>query len=189
MTYPIGIYTKGHILNDAAALKSDPGTVLSNTEAGGPCNPFEVTTLELNAKGRYAVMAMADLARHGGADAVALGAIAERQQISQAYLEQIFLKLRRAGLVLSERGRTGGYRLARPAAEIAVAEVMAAADESVEMTRCAGEGLAGCVKNERCLTHDLWRELSENIREFLDHVSLQDVLDGKVNRARTRFAA
>ena len=95
--------------------------------------------MELNAKGRYAVMAMADLARHDAGGSVPLSGIAERQHISPAYLEQIFLKLRRAGLVESERGRAGGYRLARSAASIAVGDVMAAAEEDVEMTRCAGE--------------------------------------------------
>ncbi len=127
-------------------------------------------------------MAMADLARHGGAAAVPLSDIAERQQISIAYLEQIFLKLRRAGLIESERGRMGGYRLARAASTIAVSDVMAAADESVEMTRCASEGTPGCVKQERCLTHDLWDALSDQIRYYLQDVSLQDVIDGKVRR-------
>ena len=145
--------------------------------------------MELNSKGRYAVMAMADLARHGGAMAVPLSDIAERQQISIAYLEQIFLKLRRAGLIESERGRSGGYRLAKPAAGIAVADVMAAADESVEMTRCASEGTPGCVKQERCLTHDLWDALSDKIRDYLQDVSLQDVIDGKVRRTAIREAA
>ena len=138
--------------------------------------------MELNAKGRYAVMAMADLARHGAAGSVPLSGIAERQKISPAFLEQIFLKLRRAGLVESERGRAGGYKLARPAALIAVGEVMAAAEEEVEMTRCAGEGLAGCVGQERCLTHDLWDALGDQIRQYLQDISLQDVLDGRVRR-------
>lgn len=138
--------------------------------------------MELNAKGRYAVMAMADLARNGAGGAVALSGIAERQKISPAFLEQIFLKLRRAGLVESERGRAGGYRLARPASRIAVGEVMVAAEEAVEMTRCGTEGIAGCVGHERCLTHDLWDALSDEIRAYLQGVSLQDVLDGRVRR-------
>ena len=140
--------------------------------------------MELNAKGRYAVMAMADLARNGAGGAVALSGIAERQRISPAFLEQIFLKLRRAGLVESERGRAGGYRLARPAAMIAVGEVMEAAEEPVEMTRCAADGLTGCIGHERCLTHDLWDVLGDRIREYLQEVSLQDVIDGKVRRER-----
>lgn len=132
-------------------------------------------------------MAMADLARHAGEETVPLSDMARRQSISQDYLEQIFLKLKRAGLVASERGRSGGYRLARPAAGIAVADIMAAAEESVEMTRCAAEGLAGCVKNERCLTHDLWQALSDNIRDFLTDVNLEDVANGAVkNPVRAR---
>ena len=134
--------------------------------------------MELSTKGRYAVMAMAELARSGTSGAVPLAEIAERQQIPQAYLEQIFLKLRRNGLIESERGRSGGYRLARPACTIAVWEVMAAAEEAVGMTRCSRESPGGCVHEERCLTHNLWHALSEHIRDFLDRVTLQDVLDG-----------
>ena len=145
--------------------------------------------MELNSKGRYAVMAMADLARHGAGATVPLGDIAARQKIPSAYLEQIFMKLRRAGLIDSERGRAGGYRLARPAALIAIADIMTAADESVEMTRCAGDGAPGCVKQERCLTHDLWDALTDNIRDYLQGVSLQNVIDGKVRRTALSEAA
>lgn len=153
-----------------------------STASGLHCKGFKGAAVELNAKGRYAVMAMADLARNGAGGAVALSGIAERQKISPAFLEQIFLKLRRAGLVESERGRAGGYRLARPAAAIAVGEVMVAAEEAVEMTRCGPEGLAACLGHERCLTHDLWDALSDEIRAYLQGVSLQDVLDGRVRR-------
>lgn len=138
--------------------------------------------MELTTKGRYAVMAMADLAKHGEPAAVPLSAIAERQQLSIAYLEQIFLKLRRAGLVDSERGRTGGYRLTRPAAEIMVADVMRAVEEDTRMTRCHGDAGAGCVGEHRCLTHGLWDALGEHIHGFLSHVSLDDVLAGRVSR-------
>ncbi len=134
--------------------------------------------MELNTKGRYAVMAMADLAKHGGAQAVPLSAIAERQQLSMAYLEQIFLRLRRAGLVESERGRAGGYRLGRPASEIRVAQIMAAVEEETRMTRCLG-GESSCLGGEqRCLTHRLWSALGAHIEAFLSEVSLQEVLDG-----------
>ena len=98
--------------------------------------------MELNTRGRYAVTAMADLAKFGVGEAVPLSAIAERQHISLAYLEQLFAKLRRAGLVESERGRTGGYRLGRPPAGITVAEIMRAVEEGIRMTRCAGEDSA-----------------------------------------------
>jgi Rrf2 family protein len=134
--------------------------------------------VELNTKGRYAVTAMADLAKYGAAGAVPLSAIAERQQISLAYLEQLFAKLRRAGLVESERGRAGGYRLGRPAAGITIAEIMTAVEEGIRMTRCAGEDSAPCLAGRRCLTHGLWDALGEEISSFLDRVTLQEVLDG-----------
>jgi Rrf2 family transcriptional regulator, iron-sulfur cluster assembly transcription factor len=143
--------------------------------------------VELNTKGRYAVMAMADIA-HAHAqqafvidaadDAVPLSAIAERQHISLAYLEQIFGRLRRAGLVESARGRAGGYKLTRAAAEISVAEIMNAVDEGVRMTRCQGEDGAPCLPGERCITHSLWDALGQHINGFLSGVTLQQVIDG-----------
>ncbi len=152
--------------------------------------------MELTTKGRYAVMAMVDLAKHGPQHgpqlnhdvAMPLSAIAERQQLSVAYLEQIFLKLRRAGLVESERGRAGGYRLSRPSSDIMVADVMTAVDEETRMTRCHGEEAAGCIGEHRCLTHGLWDALGEHIHEFLAHVSLDDVLTGRVGRLFTPTA-
>lgn len=134
--------------------------------------------MDLNTKGRYAVMAMADIAKHADLDAVPLSQISDRQRVSLAYLEQIFARLRRAGLVESVRGRTGGYRLGRPASSIMVSEVMAAVEEEVRMTRCAGEHGSPCLGTERCLTHGLWEALGEQIGHFLSGVSLQDVLDG-----------
>jgi Rrf2 family iron-sulfur cluster assembly transcriptional regulator len=134
--------------------------------------------VELNTRGRYAVMAMADLAKHGAKAALPLPAIAERQQISLAYLEQLFLKLRRAGLVESARGRSGGYRLGRPANAISVADVMAAVEEDTRMTRCGGEAAKPCLPGQRCLTHGLWDALGDQIASFLENVTLQEVLDG-----------
>lgn len=136
--------------------------------------------MELNTKGRYAVMAMADLAKNGGHDALPLSSVAERQHLSLSYLEQIFLHLRRAGLVESARGRAGGYRLGRPAAEITIAEIMRAVEEETRMTRCA-DG-PGCIGEQRCLTHGLWQALGERIESFLGSISLQDVLDGVPER-------
>ena len=133
--------------------------------------------MELNTKGRYAVMAMADLAKHQGEVAVPLSQIAERQQLSLSYLEQIFLRLRRAGLVESSRGRTGGYRLGRAPEEILVGEIMAAVEEETRMTRCMDGGI-GCLGEERCLTHNLWCGLGGHIAAFLWSVSLSEVLDG-----------
>ena len=113
---------------------------------------MEAGVVELNTRGRYAVTAMADLARYGGGGALALSTIAERQQISLSYLEQLFLKLRRAGLVESARGRSGGYRLGRAAHTITVGEVMAAVEEDIRMTRCNGAVDQPCLPGQRCLT-------------------------------------
>lgn len=135
--------------------------------------------MELTTKGRYAVMAMADLAKHAGTGAMPLSAIAERQHLSVAYLEQIFLKLRRAGLVDSERGRTGGYRLTRSPSDIMVADVMAAVEEDTRMTRCHADG-PGCIGEHKCLTHGLWNALGDHIRGFLATISLDDVLSGRL---------
>jgi Rrf2 family protein len=130
-------------------------------------------------------MAMADIAQQGsmraGTDAdstVSLSSISERQHISLAYLEQLFLKLRRAGLVQSERGRAGGYRLARSACEISIADILLAVDEGVRMTRCHGEDAAACRAGQRCITHGLWDALGETINEFLSGVTLQQVIEG-----------
>jgi len=139
--------------------------------------------MQLSTKGRYAVMAMTDLAGRGEARAVSVAEIAERQQISQAYLEQIFNRLRRNGLVTAHRGPGGGYRLARSAAETSVADVVLAVDEPLRAIRCGG-GQTGCMKDgARCLTHDLWEETGRQLRSFLASVSLADVASGKLRRA------
>nr|WP_294560211.1 Rrf2 family transcriptional regulator [uncultured Rhodopila sp.] len=143
--------------------------------------------MQLSTRGRYAVMAMADLATRSGAAAVSLAEIAERQQLSQSYLEQLFGKLRRAGLVGSARGPGGGYRLARPAAEIAIAEIVAAVDEPTKATRCdAGRGgcLLSCsegIGTGQCQTHELWVELGRQIDLFLAGITLADVVKGQVS--------
>jgi Rrf2 family iron-sulfur cluster assembly transcriptional regulator len=141
--------------------------------------------MRLSTKGRYAVMAMADLARResDAARAVALADIAERQEISLSYLEQLFARLRRKGLVKSARGPGGGYRLARGADETSIAEIVHAVDEPLRATRCAGHG-AGCMlKGERCLTHDLWEDLGDRIETYLASVSLADVIGGRLRKA------
>ena len=135
--------------------------------------------MELNTKGRYAVMAMADLAQYGADETVALSAISDRQQISLAYLEQLFAQLRRANIVDSRRGRSGGYSLARTADKISIAEIMSAVGEPVQMTRCSDD--AGfCHGEHKCLTHDLWRSLGTHILSFLSDVTLLDVLEKNV---------
>lgn len=127
-------------------------------------------------------MAMADIARHAQDAPVSIAAVAERQKLSVPYLEQLFMLLRRAGLVESARGRSGGYRLGRPAADISIAAVMAAVEEDTRMTRCNGTGEGGCASGAKCLTHDLWDALGEHIYQFLDRTTLADVLNGIESR-------
>ena len=140
--------------------------------------------MHLSTKGRYAVMAMADLARREGdvVRAVALADIAARQEISLSYLEQLFARLRRKGLVTSARGPGGGYRLARTAHDTSIADIVHAVDEPLRATRCKES--RGCmVKGERCLTHDLWADLGDRIEDYLASVTLADVVGGKLRRA------
>ena len=132
--------------------------------------------MKLSTKGRYAVMAMVDIGQQAGAEPVSLAEIAGRQEISQEYLEQLFMKLRRAGMVESARGPGGGYRLAREQSEIAIAEIIAAVDEPVKVTRCEGDAVEGCVKGERCSTHDLWQSLGRQMMNFLSAITLEDVV-------------
>jgi Rrf2 family iron-sulfur cluster assembly transcriptional regulator len=140
--------------------------------------------MQLSTKGRYAVMAMTDLAGRPTDRATALAEIAQKQQISQAYLEQLFARLRRRGLVTAHRGPGGGYRLAKSAAETSVAEVVTAVDEPLRAIRCSG-GKVGCMRDGvRCLTHDLWEETGRQIHDYLASVSLADVASGRLRRER-----
>ena len=148
--------------------------------------------MRLSSKGRYAVMAMADLARHSRAveppRAVSLSEISTRQDLSLAYLEQLFTQLRRRGLVNSVRGPGGGYRLARTAAETAVGDIVLAVDEPIEAVRCTS-AKTGCMPGgERCLTHDLWEALGDHIHDFLNGVSLEDVIEGRLKTRPVRAA-
>ena len=131
--------------------------------------------MKLTSKGRYAVTAILDLAFHSQAGPVALSHISRRQDISLSYLEQLFTRLRKQQLVSSTRGPGGGYSLSRPASEIAVAEVVAAVDEVVDTTRCSGA--VNCHDGQQCLTHELWDDLSQQIYDFLDDISLQDLME------------
>jgi len=124
---------------------------------------------------------MLDLALHADAGPVALADIAGRQDISLAYLEQLFAKLRKGGLVASVRGPGGGYSLAQPPARTSVAAVIAAVDESVDATRCGGA--RNCHGEARCLTHDLWEDLSHAIADFLGAVSLADLIERRASEA------
>ena len=157
--------------------------------------------MRLSTRGRYAVMALVELAARTAPDAspdnshastaglpecapVSLAEIAAAQALSVAYLEQIFARLRRAGLIASARGAGGGYRLARRPCDIAVGEIIDAVDEPICATRCEAS-TPGCMNGERCRTHDLWDELGEQIRLFLHGTTLADVLVGEV-RGRAR---
>ena len=130
--------------------------------------------MKLTSKGRYAVTAILDLAFHSGAGPVPLSEISKRQDISLSYLEQLFTRLRKQQVVCSTRGPGGGYSLQRPAAEIAVADVISAVDEVVT-TGCSSEGK--CDDGEQCLAHELWVELSQQIHGFLGGISIQDLMD------------
>ncbi len=131
--------------------------------------------MRLTTKGRYAVTAMLDLAIHHGNGPITLAEIAERQGISLSYLEQLFSRLRRRSLVTSVRGPGGGYNLAREAGDIHIAEVIGAVDENVDTTRC--HGAHNCQDNQRCLTHDLWQDLSDRIYDYLSGISLQELMN------------
>lgn len=131
--------------------------------------------MRLTTKGRYAVTAMLDLAFHSQQNPVTLTDIATRQTISLSYLEQLFARLRRAGMVTGVRGPGGGYKLARHASEINIADVIEAVDEPLDSTKCGGEG--NCQNNKACLTHDLWMGLSDQIRSYLKDISLGDLLE------------
>jgi len=134
----------------------------------------DIVAMKLTSKGRYAVTAMLDVAMHSTDGPVPLADISERQGISLSYLEQLFAKLRKNGLVSSVRGPGGGYRLGNDACEISVGMVVRAVDESVDATRCQGKG--NCQSGTRCLTHSLWGDLSSQISDFLNGISLAGLM-------------
>jgi Rrf2 family transcriptional regulator, iron-sulfur cluster assembly transcription factor len=137
--------------------------------------------VKLSTKGRYAVMAMVDLARHSNGNPISLGEIAEREEISLSYLEQLFAKLRRGGLVKSVRGPGGGYLLAHHRDDTRIADIILAVDEPTHAVRCTPGAATGCrIDRSRCLTHDLWEELSNQIHLYLSSVSLGDVCERRI---------
>jgi Rrf2 family iron-sulfur cluster assembly transcriptional regulator len=152
--------------------------------------------MRLSTKGRYAVMAMADLALNAqsgerNGKPISLAEVSERQQISLSYLEQLFARLRKAGLVRSARGPGGGYVLARPAAQVFVSDIVLAVDEPIKATRCEladkrpsrEDAGAGCMPGgQRCLTHNLWEDLGAAIHDYLAQVSLDDVLNRRTRK-------
>lgn len=131
--------------------------------------------MRLTTKGRYAVTAMLDLALNAQQGPVSLADISERQSISVSYLEQLFAKLRKGGLVASMRGPGGGYQLSRSGHEIFVAEIIDAVDERMDVTRCGGQG--DCQQGVTCLTHELWSDLSDQLHAFLESINLQELVD------------
>jgi Rrf2 family iron-sulfur cluster assembly transcriptional regulator len=130
--------------------------------------------MRLTTKGRYAVTAVLDLALHQDQGPVSLAAISERQHISLSYLEQLFAKLRRNNIVSSTRGPGGGYKLKGNVDEISVSDIILAVDEACKVVDCSDSG--GCHDGYQCLTHDLWQELSNEIRTFLDGITLSEIM-------------
>ena len=138
--------------------------------------------MKLTTKGRYAVMAMADLASNGDITATSLTEISSRQNISLAYLEQIFIKLKNKKLVKSTRGANGGYKLERPASEIKLSYIISAVDEEVKMLNCKKNSKKGCNnKTTKCITHNLWDELDKHIHQLFEKVKLQDLVRKELN--------
>jgi len=136
--------------------------------------------MRLTTKGRFAVTAMIDLAMQHGTGPVTLAEISQRQKISLSYLEQLFAKLRRRSLVDSVRGPGGGYQLAKDMAEVSVADIILAVDEPIDATQCGGK--ENCHDDQKCLTHDLWATLNERIFDYLQGVTLRQLVEAQ--RAR-----
>ncbi len=130
--------------------------------------------MRLTTKGRFAVTAMLDLAINEADKPVTLAGISERQSISLSYLEQLFSRLRRSGLVKSVRGPGGGYRIAKKLDQVSVSEIISAVDELIDATQCGGQ--ENCHDEGRCMTHDLWSSLNVKILEYLSGVSLADLV-------------
>jgi len=141
--------------------------------------------MRLTTKGRFAVTAMIDLALRQGKGPVTLSGISQRQAISLSYLEQLFGKLRRHEIVESIRGPGGGYSLARAAGEVTVADIIIAVDEPLDATQCGGKENchgADAASGTRCMTHELWATLNEKMVDYLDSVSLQDLVDREIQK-------
>ena len=137
--------------------------------------------MKLTAKGRYAVMAVADVAAQGPDSVVPLGDISRRQGISLSFLEQLFAKIRRAGLLDSQRGAAGGYKMAIPASELTLDKIIFAVDEDIKAHGCSPETKIACTgRSDKCLTHNLWGALENHIEHFLASITVQDVVDGRL---------
>jgi len=133
--------------------------------------------MKLTSKGRYAVMAMADLAKNNTTDPTSLTEISLRQGISIAYLEQLFLRLRKNNLVQSARGPSGGYMLTKPPEKIKLLSIISAVDEKIKTVKCKKESKKGCNgKSIKCITHNLWDDLETHINKFFEDNTLKDIL-------------
>ena len=138
--------------------------------------------MKLNTKGRYAVMAMADIALNESIGPISLKEISIRQNISLPYLEQIFIKLKNKRLVRSSRGATGGYILGKPASDIKLSNIIFAVDEEVKMLNCKKTSKKGCTnKTTKCITHNLWDQLDQHINGFFENIKLQDLIKQNSN--------
>lgn len=141
--------------------------------------------MKLTSKGRYAVTAMLDIALNQSKGPITLAMISERQAISLSYLEQIFAKLKKSELVLSARGPGGGYRLSRAAEAISIGEIISAVNEDLEPRKCHGK--ANCQGGTQCLSHELWSDLSDMIQQFLEDMSLQQIIDQRTSQQTVAF--
>ena len=150
-------------------------TKLPTVLVGISVKPSSEASMKLSTKGRYAVTAMLDLAIHDHQGPVTLSDISNCQGISLSYLEQLFSRLRQQGLVEGVRGPGGGYRLGKPASQISIAEIITAVDENIDVTRCLGN--KDCHGGDKCLTHQLWEDLSNRLYEFLDDLTLASFIN------------
>lgn len=137
--------------------------------------------MRLTTKGRFAVTAMLDIALYEADKPVTLAGISERQSISLSYLEQLFSRLRKQGLVSSVRGPGGGYRIAKAHHEISVSDIITAVDEQIDATQCGGN--ENCHEEGRCMTHELWASLNSKILDYLSGVTLADMVDMQRNKS------
>lgn len=143
----------------------------------------------LTSKGRYAVMALVDIALNTNQKPISLAAISERQGIDLGYLEQLFSKLKKIGIVNSVKGPGGGYTLGKSSSKISISEVMCAVDETIKMTRCEAKSKNGCMHDKsRCKTHHLWEELEGTIFNFLNNITIEDVCNQRFEKSAMEAA-
>lgn len=143
--------------------------------------------MKLSSKARYAVMAMVDIAHYGESDPVSLSAISIRQGLPLAYLEQLFNRLKKSGLVTSCRGATGGYKLSQSKTHIPIYDIICAVDTPLKATRCTSDSHGCQATGTKCMTHDLWGELSTVVEEFMKNITLDDICARRVKGLTARL--